>query len=73
MGWGDGIPLQEVEVLGGGGMAGRGWELPPRNAPYKGPLGQRPVPAWQGCWTSSRWEGWWGEGCEALRPTWEFF
>ena len=69
VGWGEGIPLQEVEVLGGGGLAGRGWEPPP----------QRPL---QGAsWSASyaclarpldqlareeRWDCWGGGGGRAV-------
>lgn len=36
VGWGDGIPLQEVEVLGGGGLTWRGWEPSPHPRPLQG-------------------------------------
>ena len=79
VGWGEGIPLQEVEVLGGGGLAGRGWEPPPPTPPTRGLLvsvlclpGKAAGPACAGG-KMGLLGWWWGEGCGALRPTWEFF
>lgn len=53
MGWGDGILLQEVDVPGVGRTDGEGLGAAPHHSPYKGPLGQHPVPTQQGRWTSS--------------------